>query len=200
MAVSKRLRFEILRRDNHACRYCGRGAPEVTLTVDHVVPTTLGGRDDPTNLVAACVDCNAGKASVPADAPTVADVAADALRWAAAMQAAAALAEQERDAKIEVEKALWTFWEQVESEYRKDLNGSNYLPDDWYLSVHRFLAAGLTKGDLLDASHITLYGRRVKLPSAWKYFCGVCWRMVTERQTVARQILDAEEAENERRP
>ncbi|MEU5976310.1 hypothetical protein [Streptomyces sp. NPDC047315] len=23
MAVSKRLRYEILRRDNHACRYCG---------------------------------------------------------------------------------------------------------------------------------------------------------------------------------
>lgn len=23
MAISKRLRYEILRRDNHACRYCG---------------------------------------------------------------------------------------------------------------------------------------------------------------------------------
>lgn len=26
MSVSKRLRFEILRRDNHACRYCGATA------------------------------------------------------------------------------------------------------------------------------------------------------------------------------
>lgn len=34
MAVSKRTRYEVLRRDNHACRYCGASAPEVKLTVD----------------------------------------------------------------------------------------------------------------------------------------------------------------------
>lgn len=28
MAVSKRTRYEVLRRDNHACRYCGARAPE----------------------------------------------------------------------------------------------------------------------------------------------------------------------------
>lgn len=33
MAVSKRLRYEILRRDDHACRYCGDRAPDVKLTV-----------------------------------------------------------------------------------------------------------------------------------------------------------------------
>ena len=61
MAVSKRTRFEVLRRDNHACRYCGRTAPEVKLTLDHVVPVSLGGTDDPDNLVAACHDCNSGE-------------------------------------------------------------------------------------------------------------------------------------------
>ncbi|AWN05089.1 HNH endonuclease [Gordonia phage Easley] len=40
MAVSKRLRYEILRRDNHTCRYCGATAPDVPLTVDHVVPVS----------------------------------------------------------------------------------------------------------------------------------------------------------------
>jgi 5-methylcytosine-specific restriction endonuclease McrA len=38
MAVSKRTRYEVLRRDNHACRYCGGIAPDVILTVDHVTP------------------------------------------------------------------------------------------------------------------------------------------------------------------
>ena len=56
MAVSKRTRFEVLRRDNHTCRYCGQSAPDVKLTVDHVLPVALGGHDDPTNLVAACKD------------------------------------------------------------------------------------------------------------------------------------------------
>jgi 5-methylcytosine-specific restriction endonuclease McrA len=89
MAVSKRLRYEVLKRDNHTCAYCGRTAPEVKLTIDHVVPTTLGGDDDPSNLVAACADCNSGKSSSNPDAPIVANVAEDALRWAKAQQAAA---------------------------------------------------------------------------------------------------------------
>ncbi|MGW6578921.1 HNH endonuclease [Streptomyces globisporus] len=63
MAVSKRLRYEILRRDKHACRYCGATAPDVPLRVDHVIPVALGGSDAPENLVAACEPCNSGKTS-----------------------------------------------------------------------------------------------------------------------------------------
>ena len=56
MAVSKRTRFEVLKRDNYTCRYCR--SEENPLTVDHVVPTALGGSDAPDNLVAACKDCH----------------------------------------------------------------------------------------------------------------------------------------------
>jgi hypothetical protein len=64
MAVSKRLRYEILRRDNHTCRYCGASAPDVPLRVDHVTPVALGGSDKPDNLVASCEACNSGKSSM----------------------------------------------------------------------------------------------------------------------------------------
>lgn len=83
MAVSKRLRYEILRRDNHACRYCGAAAPDVKLNVDHVIPTSLGGSDKPENLVAACADCNGGKTSSLPDAMSVADVDQETFRQAA---------------------------------------------------------------------------------------------------------------------
>lgn len=63
MAVSKRLRYEVLRRDNHTCRYCGATAPDVPLRVDHVTPVALGGTDTPDNLVTACEPCNSGKSS-----------------------------------------------------------------------------------------------------------------------------------------
>lgn len=63
MAVSKRLRFEILRRDNFSCQYCGSSAPSVQLSVDHIVAVSLGGSDKPSNLVACCVQCNFGKSS-----------------------------------------------------------------------------------------------------------------------------------------
>ena len=88
MAVSKRLRYEILRRDNYSCRYCGASAPDVRLTVDHVTPVSLGGRDEAGNLVAACVDCNAGKSSSNPDAPLVGNVSDDAIRWSKAIQRA----------------------------------------------------------------------------------------------------------------
>lgn len=69
-----RVRYEILRRDNHTCRYCGAKAPDVTLQVDHVVPVALGGSSEPSNGVTACVDCNSGKTSTTPNAETVADV------------------------------------------------------------------------------------------------------------------------------
>ncbi|MGY2747246.1 HNH endonuclease [Arthrobacter sp. UYCu723] len=61
MSVSNRTRYEVLRRDNHACRYCGAKAPGVHLQVDHVIPKSRGGSDDPSNLTAACVGCNQAK-------------------------------------------------------------------------------------------------------------------------------------------
>lgn len=94
MAISKRLRYEILRRDNHTCRYCGASAPDALLELDHVTPTVLGGKDSADNLVTACTACNNGKGSSTPDTPLVADVAQDAVRWAAAMKRAAA---QQRD-------------------------------------------------------------------------------------------------------
>jgi 5-methylcytosine-specific restriction endonuclease McrA len=33
MPVNKRTRFEVFKRDNHTCRYCGGTAPDVVLTV-----------------------------------------------------------------------------------------------------------------------------------------------------------------------
>lgn len=61
MAIPKRLRYEVLRRDNHACRYCGAKAPFAELHVDHVIPRSRGGVDEAWNLTAACVDCNMSK-------------------------------------------------------------------------------------------------------------------------------------------
>jgi hypothetical protein len=62
--LGKRQRFLILRRDNFACRYCGRSAPDVVLHVDHKTPVSLGGTNDPNNLVTACADCNLGKFTI----------------------------------------------------------------------------------------------------------------------------------------
>lgn len=56
----------ILKRDHHTCQYCGSFK---NLTVDHIIPTSKGGTDNWTNLVAACRSCNEKKGDLtPKDA------------------------------------------------------------------------------------------------------------------------------------
>jgi|ERR1019366_8826603 hypothetical protein len=72
--MSKRLRFEIFKRDSFTCQYCGRSAPGVPICVDHIEAVVAGGSDDPSNLLTACVDCNAGKSDVPVSKDTLAEL------------------------------------------------------------------------------------------------------------------------------
>lgn len=51
-------RYNIFKRDGGQCVYCGN---KERLTLDHVVPRSLGGRDSWDNLVTACRACNAEK-------------------------------------------------------------------------------------------------------------------------------------------
>lgn len=52
-------RLAIYLRDGLACVYCGRGIEQgVRLSLDHVVPHVHGGRNDASNLVTCCTDCN----------------------------------------------------------------------------------------------------------------------------------------------
>jgi pyruvate/2-oxoglutarate dehydrogenase complex dihydrolipoamide acyltransferase (E2) component len=64
-SLSKRLRFEIFKRDGFRCIYCGATPMQKALHVDHVVAVADGGGDTPENLVTACADCNLGKGAVP---------------------------------------------------------------------------------------------------------------------------------------
>lgn len=63
MAVGAKLRYEVLRRDNYTCRFCGSRAPDVFLEIDHVIPRSHGGLDVASNLQVLCEECNAGKSA-----------------------------------------------------------------------------------------------------------------------------------------
>lgn len=59
--ISKRMRFEVLKRDHFTCQYCGGKSPEKILHIDHIKPVSKGGKNTMLNLVTSCVDCNLGK-------------------------------------------------------------------------------------------------------------------------------------------
>ncbi|WP_035205204.1 HNH endonuclease [Isoalcanivorax pacificus] len=53
----------LFRRDQNICLYCGQPFSDQSLTRDHIVPTSRGGRDTWLNVVAACRRCNQHKGS-----------------------------------------------------------------------------------------------------------------------------------------
>jgi 5-methylcytosine-specific restriction endonuclease McrA len=56
-------RRSILLRDKQSCQYCGKSFPTQELTYDHVIPRSRGGKTVWTNIVTACLRCNAAKAN-----------------------------------------------------------------------------------------------------------------------------------------
>jgi len=57
------IRFDIFRRDNFTCQYCGRKSPDVILELDHIFPRSLGGKDSFDNYKTSCFECNRGKSN-----------------------------------------------------------------------------------------------------------------------------------------
>lgn len=186
MAVSKRTRFEVLKRDNHTCRYCGATAPDAILTVDHVTPVALGGTDDPSNLVAACRDCNYGKASTSPDATVVANVAEDAVRWAAAITRAAEESRAERQRNGDIHERFKMLWASFGD---KDWS---YLPSDFRQSVDGWLDSGLPVEDLIDSLEIAMGNRAVRFADVFRYMAGINKNKLAKLHERARQILDQE--------
>lgn len=64
-AIPAAVRREVIARDGSTCRHCGKAVkprhrnPRLRLTLDHVIPYSLGGEDTVENLQVACLSCNA---------------------------------------------------------------------------------------------------------------------------------------------
>lgn len=54
-------RKAIYARDNYTCQYCINQFPLDALTLDHLIPTSKGGKNHKENLVTCCIPCNKKK-------------------------------------------------------------------------------------------------------------------------------------------
>ena len=178
MAISKKLRFEVFKRDLFTCQYCGRRPPEVMLEADHVVAKAEGGPDTIENLTTSCFECNRGKGANALG--EVAPALGEAERLEALQEmlerkrgiheqiAVAAGMREAEDAAIHAVKDYWVSATGGEEGF------------DWE-SGRRFLSRGLTVDDMRRAAAATRAKSIYKARDAWKYFCAICWAWIKER-------------------
>jgi len=129
MAVSVRQRFEIFKRDNFTCRYCGKKSPEVVLEIDHIVALANGGSDDAMNLATSCWECNRGKSNVPLSETITGEDPHDAailiIEKRRQLEEYNRVLEEDRKARLEDFQLLYSYW------YR-DLSDSD---ETWLLNT-----------------------------------------------------------------
>lgn len=170
------VRFEVFKRDEFTCRYCGRRSPAVILEIDHVVPVSTGGSDAVENLVTACYECNRGKG-----ARLLSTIPLEENLHERAVQIA------ERELQI----SEYDHWRAKQREREdRDLSslrgqwaekwGGRY----WKDSEARKALRVLSYQDLVDVLEIVAdeterYGDRSWEHSAWVFFCGICRKRVT---------------------
>jgi len=167
-------------------------APDVKLTIDHVNPKALGGSDSPDNLVAACKDCNAGKTSVHPGAEIVADVAQDAVRWAAAMKGAIEIRATQRAARDEYVDVVDERW----LGYTYTVDGSHLeRPTDWRHSIQHFYEVGLPLEEIVESVDIAATRYSVSGDQKWRYTCGIAWKKLSEIQEMAKSLAVVDDSE-----
>lgn len=54
-------RRNIFARDRNSCQYCGKRYPTSELSLDHIIPKSIGGKTIWENIVCSCMKCNVKK-------------------------------------------------------------------------------------------------------------------------------------------
>lgn len=187
--VPKGLRFDILKRDNFTCRYCGRAAPEVKIHVDHIVAVANGGTNKSDNLVTSCETCNVGKGAKvmppepkPApEQPIMHCVACRGPQPHVVTNEGAACVPCYRSGRRRAGDDAGFIVETWYGRICEDFGGAPELSSK---SVIKLLGV-LSRADLLDAIEIVhdrMQEFGIATCEADRYFYGVCWNMVRQRR------------------
>lgn len=171
VGISKKTRFDVFKRDQFQCAYCGAHPSEtVLLEVDHIHPVAEGGTNDIDNLVTACSDCNRGKgagllSSVP---QSLEDKAIQVAEREAQIRAYYEILEAKKQRK---DDELWSIADLYMSRF-----GDESILRTRLASIRTFLEL-LDYYEVQEAMELACNKMYSKAP-AFRYFCGVCWNKI----------------------
>jgi hypothetical protein len=177
MAISNNMRFTVLERDGFMCQYCGKKAPEANIEVDHVTPVSAGGEDIIDNLVAACVECNSGKAGKVISKPVTNKAIKKRLKHLEERRdILTKCSDCERDIMLQLESSAWKLakhWAIPRSELIQNEDGTVSVATAT-LSHMRGILARVDFATALDCINIALARhRRSHESTAFKYLYGI---------------------------
>lgn len=171
IALSKKTRFEIFKRDGFTCQYCGAHPPSVILHVDHIVAVAAGGSNRKDNLVTACEACNQGKGARDLRvAPEALADKAERIRESEAQLKGYQKIMQARADRLEME-----CWRVVGVLF---VDGDN-CRRDYFRSIGIFVER-LGVHAVMDCADIAMSKRIWNDGGRFRYFCGCCWARITE--------------------
>ncbi len=169
-SLSKKVRFEVFKRDVFTCQYCGSKPPSVVLEVDHIIPVASGGENDEDNLVTSCFDCNRGKGarSLEISPETLAR------KLEIQNEAKEQLASFEKSVKAKKAKVTRKL-NKLDKLFESETNHT--LTYSFKQSVRKFFEL-LPEYEVIDSMEIALNKFSDKPQLAAKYFCGICWNKI----------------------
>ena len=172
-AISKKLRFDVFKRDAFTCQYCGAHPPGTVLHVDHIDPVANGGGNDINNLITSCLHCNLGKgARLLSNAPqSLKDKASQVKEAEEQLRGYHTVIEAQRD---RIENECWRVAGVLKAGSMK--TGFNKMD---LLSVKQFIQK-IGVHECIDAAEIADAKFPYSLNKAFRYFCGICWNRVRE--------------------
>ncbi len=172
--LSKKVRFDVFKRDYFQCQYCGNTPPSIVLEVDHIHPVSKGGDNDIDNLITACFDCNRGKRaeSLNSIPQTLSDKTEMML---------------EKEAQLSEYKKIKTKISRRKNREVEKLNGlfnSHFkectLNKTTKIKIKSQFLPHIDIDDLLESMEFAC-SRLVGEPDeAYLYFCGICWNKIRE--------------------
>ena len=171
--TSKRMRFEVFKRDNFECQYCGSKPPKVPLEIDHIIPVSKNGKTTKDNLITACFDCNRGKSNIELDdipRPLIETIERKKIAQLQYLDYKKILKKEQKIIKEEINT--------IELVYSSSFNEYCFT-DKFKVTVKNFIKKldVVIVEDAMETACVKIYYDEQKV---LKYFCGICWNIIKE--------------------
>lgn len=173
--LTKKVRFEVFKRDGFQCAYCGRTPPDVQLEVDHIDPVSNGGEDDMNNYITACFDCNRGKTNIPLD-----KIPAQLSENFEALQQKEIQLREYRKYVKSVKQRETRDINSVAKIFSVEFDGYS-LKDKFKRNTIKLFLSKLPKHEVEESMEKAV-DTVCDPEGAAKYFCGICWNKIREKE------------------